>query len=89
MLKQNLRKPKAQIIRNKFLFIYLLIWTIFKVFIEFVTILLLFYVWVLVMWDLNSPIQGLNPHFLHWKAKSTELSGKPQKPSFQVWFIIE
>ena len=77
MLKQNLRKPKAKIIRNK-LFFFFLTWTIFKVFIEFATILLLLYVWVLVMWDLKSPIQGSNPHFLHCKAKSTELSGKPQ-----------
>ena len=33
-------------------------WTIFKVFIEFVTILLLFYVlvfWLRGVWDLNSP----------------------------------
>ena len=35
-------------------------WTIFKVFIEFVTILLLFYVlvfWSQGMWDLSSPIK--------------------------------
>ena len=37
-------------------------WTIFKVFIEFVTILLWFYVlvfWLQVMWDLSSP--GIEP----------------------------
>ena len=43
----------------KFCFkIFFLMWTIFKVFIEFVTILLLFYVlvfWQRGMWDLSSP----------------------------------
>ena len=37
---------------------FFLMWTIFKVFIEFVTILLLFYVlvfWPQGMWDLSSP----------------------------------
>ena len=51
-----------------------LIWTIFEVFIEFVTILLLFYGFVIFwpggMWDLSPPDQGLNPHLLYWKAKS-------------------
>ena len=40
------------------LFFFFLMWTIFKVFIEFVTILLLFYVlvfWPRGMWDLSSP----------------------------------
>ena len=39
-------------------FFFFLMWTIFKVFIEFVTILLLFYVlvfWPQGMWDLSSP----------------------------------
>ena len=39
----------------------LLLWTIFKVFTEFVTILLLFYVlvfWVWGMWDLRSPTRN-------------------------------
>ena len=39
---------------------FFLMWTIFKVFIEFVTILLLFYVlvfWPWGMWDLSSPIE--------------------------------
>ena len=42
-------------------------WTIFKVFIEFVTILLLFYVlvfWPRGTWDLSSPTRDL-----HWEAK--------------------
>ena len=45
-------------------------WTILKVFIEFVTILLLFYVlvfWSRGMWD---PDQGSNPHALLWTVKS-------------------
>ena len=47
--------------------------TIFKVFIEFVTILLPFY--VLVFWprgmsDLKLLDQGSNPHSLHWQVKS-------------------
>ena len=40
------------------LFVCFLTWTIFKVFIEFVTILFLFYVlvfWLRRMWDLSSP----------------------------------
>ena len=53
------------------LFFFFLMWTILKVFIEFVTVLLLFYVlvfWPRGVWDLNSPDKGLNPHLLHWKA---------------------
>ena len=48
-------------------------WTIFIFFIEFVTVLLLFYVlvfWPRGVWDLNSLDKGLNPHVLHWKATS-------------------
>ena len=44
-----------------------------KVFIEFVTIPLLFYIllfWLQGMWNLKSPTRELNPHPLHWKAKS-------------------
>ena len=48
-------------------------WIIFKVFIEFVTILLLLDVlgfWPRGVWDLSLPNKGLNPHPLRWKAKS-------------------
>ena len=46
-------------------------WTIFKVFTEFVTILLVFYVfWPQSMWDLKLPKEGLNSQPLHWEAKS-------------------
>ena len=41
-----------------FLFFFLLMWTIFKIFIEFVTIVFLFYVlvfWPQGTWELNSP----------------------------------
>ena len=48
----------------RFLF---LMWTIFKVFIEFVTILLLFY--TLFFWP-GGPEEGWNLHPLHWEAKS-------------------
>ena len=51
-------------------------WTIFKVFIEFVTVLLLFYVLVfLSSRHVGSwlPDQGSNPHFLHWKPKPQPL----------------
>ena len=46
-------------------------WTIFKVFIEFVIILFKFYVLVfLAMRQVELPNQGVNPHPLHWKMKS-------------------
>ena len=46
-------------------------WTVFKVFIKFVTILLLFYVlgfWSRGMWNL-APQPGIECHLLCWKAK--------------------
>ena len=45
----------------------------FKVFFEFVTILLLFSVlvfWARGLWDLSFPDQGLNLYSPHWKVKS-------------------
>ena len=48
-------------------------WTIFKVFIEFIIVLLLFYVLVGFGCEAHgilSPDQGLNLHPLHWKVKS-------------------
>ena len=47
-------------------------WTIFKDFIEFVTIFLLFYALILATRDAQSwhPDPGLNPQPLHWAAKS-------------------
>ena len=51
-----------------------LMWVIFKVFIEFFMVLLpLFtYIGFMVTRHVESwlPSQGLNPHPLHWKAKS-------------------
>ena len=47
-------------------------WSILKVFFEFVTILLLFYVlvfWTQSTWDLCSPNQGLKLPPMYWKAK--------------------
>ena len=49
-----------------------LMWAIFKVFIEFVTILLLFSVlafWTRGMWDLSSSTRDWTCSPLHWKAK--------------------
>ena len=46
-------------------------WTVFKVFIKFVTILLLFYVlgfWSRGMWNL-APQPGIECHLLCWNAK--------------------
>ena len=44
-------------------------WTILKIFTEFLTVLLLFY--AVVSWSGSQlPDQGLNPHSLHWKVKS-------------------
>ena len=49
---------------------FFFIWTIFKVFMEFVAILLLFYVliffWPRGVWDLN---KESNSHLLYWEAK--------------------
>ena len=45
--------------------VFFLMWAILKIFIKFVTILLLFYVldfWWWSLWDLKLPDQGLNPH---------------------------
>ena len=54
-------------------FFFFLMWMIFKVFIELVTVLLLFNVLVfLAKSHMGSwlPNQGLNPHPLFWKVKS-------------------
>ena len=54
----------------------LLMWTIFEVFIEFVTILLLFYVlffWLRGMWDLSSPCIGRRS-LNHWTTREVPSS---------------
>ena len=59
------------------LFSLFLTWTIFKVFIEFVTILLLFYVlvfWLQGMWDLSSPTKDWT--WLPWKGTSWPLDSQ-------------
>ena len=61
------------VLEHFFLRYFFWMWTIFKIFIEFVTILFLFYVldfWARGMWDLSSLDQGSNLHPLHWKVKS-------------------
>ena len=55
-----------------FFFKVFLMWIIFKIFIEFVTILLLLDVlgfWPQGLCDLSLPNKGLNSYPLHWKAK--------------------
>ena len=55
-----------------FLRFFFLMWTIFKVFVEFVTILLLFMFWFFsheACWIL-APWPGIQSVPLHWKAKS-------------------
>ena len=66
-------------------FFFFLIWTIFKVFIEFVTILLLFY--VLVFWlqgILGSGTQLANPS-LRGKVLTT---GPPRKTLYAIFFFF-
>ena len=51
--------------------IFFLTWTIFEVFIEFVTILLLFHVLVFWSWGMwiSAPWLGIEPSSLHWEMK--------------------
>ena len=51
---------------------YFLMWTFEKVFIEFATILLLFFILCFgrEAYGILAPSQGSNLYFLHWKAKS-------------------
>ena len=54
-------------------------WTIFKVFIDFATILFLFYVlcfWPWGMWDLSSPVIEPAPPALEGEVLSTGPPGK-------------
>ena len=56
---------------NQYLRFFFLLWTIFKVFIEFVTILILCFGFVVVRHvGSQLPDQGSNLYPLHWKAKS-------------------
>ena len=55
---------------------FFLMWTILKLFIEFVTILLLFYVFPffsLKACGILAPWPGIKLHLLHWKVKSSPL----------------
>ena len=62
-------------------------WTIFKVFIEFVTLLLLFYVWVLWpgdMWDLSYPTRNRShTPAMEGEVLTTESPGK----SLRIFFF--
>lgn len=62
-----------------FLYVYFLMWTIFKVFFKSVTLLLLFYVWDLIPGGVGSelPTRGIGiPWSLHWSLTT----GPPGKP---------
>lgn len=64
-------------------------WTIFKVFIRFVTILLLLYVlfsWLRGGWDLYLPHQGSSQHLLPWKAtfQLVDHQGSPRSQHEQI-----
>ena len=66
-------------------------WTIFKVFIEVVTaLLLLFMFWFLAGRHRGSqlPRQGSNPHPLHWKAKSQPLDRQGSPPLLFLFTIF-
>ena len=66
-------------------------WALFKVFIEFVTTLLLFY--VLVFWsrgmrDLSSPTRGFNPwKGLEGKVLTTGPPGKTLRVLYVFWIL--
>ena len=73
-----------------FFFKDFLMWTIFQVFIEFVTILLLFYVlvfWPRGMWDLSSPTrdQTLTPSIGRQSLNHWTTSGSPYNLLFDVF----
>ena len=65
-------KIRFQKVRGPFFFFYLM-WTILTVFIEFVTVLCLFYVLAFPqqgMWDPSSLTKDQTCPGLHWKVKS-------------------
>ena len=64
-------------------------WTIFKVFIAFVTILLRFYVSVFEpqgVWDLRS-LLGIEPIHLHWKVKPNHWTTK-EIPDSYFFYVL-
>ena len=76
----------------KFFQSYFLMWTIFKVFIEFITILLLFYVlvfWPRGMWDLSSPTRDRTriPCIVKWSPNHWTTREVPC-PIFSGLFIL-
>ena len=80
--------------QNLFLkFFFYLMWTIFKDFIEFVPVLLLFHIlvfWPRGMWDFKSPIRDRTLHSLQWKAKSKPLvqqRSSQQQQNLKHWEI--
>jgi len=75
-----------------FFSLFFLMWTIFQVFIEFVTILLLFYVlvfWPQGMWDPSSPTRDqthtpCTGSFNHWVAREVSCLVIPASPHSHV-----
>ena len=60
-------------------------WIIFKAFIEFFTILLLFFVLSFFgheIYGILAPQPGFEPHLLHWKVKSQPLAWKGSPDNF-------
>ena len=79
--------------QNFFRFLFFLVWAIFKVFIEFVTILLLFYVlgfWPRGMWDLSFPTRdGTAPPALEGDVLTTGPPGKSSQNFFMAEESVE
>ena len=78
---------------NFFFFLKIfLMWTIFKVFIEFVTILLLSYVlvfWLRGMWNLSSPTRDRTriPCIGRWSLNHWTCQGSPSWPVSLIMFL--
>ena len=83
---QNTPRPLEGTLHFIFFLIKKKLRTIFKVFIEFVTILLLFYVLFFFgseVCEILAPQRGIKPHSLHWKANSLT-TGPPEKS----WYTL-
>ena len=62
-------------------------WTIFKVFVEFITVLLLFHIlvfWPGGMWDLSSQAREPAPSALEGEVLTTGLPGSPSAIIFKL-----
>lgn len=73
-----------------FLSVFLLMWTIFQAFVEFVTVLFLIYVllfFFLAARHVDPAPTELNPSSLHWKVKSCPLDGQGS-PEFWSFHLL-